>query len=171
MYDYNLLISYKWQFERARKEVKSLLLKLGDEEPVIEKTIARGVLGVKTKINNRQVIEEIRKLYTENPWQIDEAIKWTPVDHWCLAELEEMKNIVAEVKDQIKTGEKWAMEVEKRRYTKYHTIEIIKALADLIEEKVDLSKPDKILRIEIIGEFAGITVLKPDEIFSITKIT
>jgi len=61
------------------------------------------------------------------------------------------------------------MTVEKRRYTRYHKIEIIKELAELIDKKVDLENPDKILRIEIIGKYAGLALLKPKDVFSATK--
>ncbi len=61
------------------------------------------------------------------------------------------------------------MKVKKRRYNLYHSIEIIEELAELIDEKVDLGNPDKILRVEIIGKNAGLSVLKPGEIFSTQK--
>jgi len=74
------------------------------------------------------------------------------------------------IKEKIHEGEKWRMTLEKRRYTRYHKIEIIKDLAELIQEKVDLKNPDKIVRIDIIGKYAAISVLSPNEIFSTTKL-
>ena len=171
MYDYNLLVSYTREggYFAAKQEIKMLLKKLGEEKPVVAKTIASGIVGVKTSLDSRKVIEEIRELYATNPLEIAFTLKWVPVDNWCSAEMEEMKKVVAQIKDEIKPGERWAMEVEKRRFEKYHTQEIIKELAGLIEEKVDLERPDKILRVEIIDGFAGISVLKPREIFSTAK--
>jgi len=67
-----------------------------------------------------------------------------------------MKMALEQLKGRIKQGERWRMTVEKRRYTLYHKIDIIKQLADLIDEKVDLRNPDKILRIDIIGKYAGV---------------
>jgi len=93
-----------------------------------------------------------------------------PVDLWTNSDIESLKTAVAQVKDKIEHGERWRMTVEKRRYTFYHKIDIIKALAELIDEKVDLKNPDKILRIDIIGKYAGISVLSPQEIFSATKL-
>jgi tRNA acetyltransferase TAN1 len=61
------------------------------------------------------------------------------------------------------------MIVEKRRYTRYHKIEIIEKVAELINEKVDLKNPDKILHIEIIGKYAGISLLTPRDTFSVAK--
>lgn len=167
MYNYNLLISYKWRnFFEAKKEIQNVLKRLGDENPIVEKTLARGILGVKTKIKNREVIRNVKKFYQENPWDFNFSIKWIPHDNWCVAQMEDMKKMVAQIKNQIKPGETWAMKVEKRRYTWYHTNEIIRELASEITEKVNLSKPDKILRIDILGDYAAISILKPEDIFS-----
>ena len=59
--------------------------------------------------------------------------------------------------------------MEKRRYTLYHKIEIIRELAELIDRKVDLENPDKIIRVDIIGKYAGVSLLKPQEVFSVEK--
>ncbi len=59
--------------------------------------------------------------------------------------------------------------MEKRRYTVHHKVEIIEKLAELIDETVDLEKPDKILRIDIIGKYAGLSILTPQDIFSAAK--
>ena len=62
------------------------------------------------------------------------------------------------------------MTIEKRRYTQRHKTEIIKEIAELINQKVDLKNPDKILGIDVIGKYAGISLLKPKEIFSTSKL-
>ena len=50
-----------------------------------------------------------------------------------------------------------------------HKIDIIRVLADLIDEKVDLENPDRILRIDVIGRYAGLGVLAPRDVFSLAK--
>jgi len=67
---------------------------------------------------------------------------------------------------KIEKDEHWMMVVEKRRYEMHHTVDIIKSLAEGIEGLVDLKKPERILRIDILGPYAGISLLKPEEIFS-----
>ena len=168
MYDFNLLVSYGWgTFNQAKNEIIKFLKVFGDENPIVERTVARGICGIKTKLKSRDVIKKVREAYKKDPLKINFAIKWVPVDNWCKSDLNEMKKVVEKIK--IKKGEKWGMDVEKRRYTEYHTDEIIKELAKGIKEKVDLEHPDKILRIDILGENAGISILKPEEIFSTRK--
>ena len=59
------------------------------------------------------------------------------------------------------------MQVNKRRWQAYHTIDIVTALAANIDRKVNLSHPDKIVWVDVIGNETAISVLKSDEIFSV----
>jgi len=38
-----------------------------------------------------------------------------------------------------------------------------------IERRVDLENPDKIVLVEIVGKFTGISVMKPGDFFSVMK--
>jgi tRNA(Ser,Leu) C12 N-acetylase TAN1 len=58
------------------------------------------------------------------------------------------------------------MTVEKRRYTRLHRIDVIRALAELVPAKVALEHANRILRFDILGDRAGLSVLAPDDIFS-----
>jgi len=57
-----------------------------------------------------------------------------------------------------------------KRATNLSSKEIIEEVAKLVDRKVDLENPDKIIQIEIIGDYTGISIIKPDQILSITKI-
>lgn len=166
-YDFNLLVSYRWRtFRQAKDEITRLLKDFGDENPLVEKTVARGVCGVRTVLDAREVIKRVRSLHEENPMLLSYTIKWAPADRWCEASPEEMKKALEKEKGKILKGEKWAMKVEKRRYTKLHSIEIIRGLAELIDEKVDLGSPDKVVRVEILGGNACVSIIRPEEVFS-----
>jgi len=170
MYDFNILVSCSWgSYQRARKEIQQILKKLGDDDPLVMHTAARGIIGVRTKMDSREVTQRLRTLLDEDPAILQDTLKWVPVDLWTHSTLDSMKEGITDLKKKIHEGEKWRMTVEKRRYTRYHKIDIIKELADLIDEEVDLENPDKILRIEIIGKYAGLSVLTPLDIFSVAK--
>jgi len=170
MYDFNLLISCSWGlYGRAKKEIVRILEILGDEGPFVKRTIAEGIMGVRTRLDSREVIRGLRRLFDEDPSILQYTLKWVPVDLWTLSDLDSMKEGVRKLRNSICVGERWRMTVEKRRYDQHHKIEIIRTLADLINEKVDLENPDKILRVDIIGRYAGISVLTPQEVFSVAK--
>jgi len=170
MYDFNLLVSYSWGvYGRAKKEIVQVLEMLGDEGPVVKRTIAEGIIGVKTSLASREVVRGLRKLFDEDPFVLQYTLKWVPVDLWTLSDMDSMKEAVRKLGNRIHAGERWRMTVEKRRYNRHHKIEIIRELAELIDEKVDLENPEKILRVDIIGRYAGISVLTPQEVFSVAK--
>ncbi|UCE15740.1 MAG: THUMP domain-containing protein [Candidatus Bathyarchaeota archaeon] len=171
MYDFNLLVSCSWgAYRKAKEEVLSILETLGDEKPIVRCTIAEGIIGVKTRLDSKVVIRELRTLFDKGPSIIQQTLKWVPVDLWTYADMDSMKEAVTELKNKIQVGERWRMTVERRRYTRYHKIDIVRELAELIDEKVDLENPDKILRIDIIGKYAGISVLTPKDVFSVEKL-
>jgi len=170
MYDFNFLISFPWGlYRRAKEEIMHILKMLGDEEPLVKPTIAEGIIGVKTRLDPREAVQGLRMLFDRDPLTFQHTLKWVPVDLWTRSDMESMKEAVIKLRNKIQAGERWRMTVEKRRYTQYHKIEIIRELANLIDEKVDLENPDKILRIDIIGKYAGMSVLTPQDVFSIAK--
>jgi tRNA(Ser,Leu) C12 N-acetylase TAN1 len=162
-----LLVSYSWgQFRGARQESIGILKQLGDQNPTVERTAVMGLAIVHTALDNRHVIQKCKELVKRGAFEF--AIKWVPVDYWCETSLDAMKDVIeSKVRDGISENETWGMVVEKRRWQKYHTIEIIEYLAAGIGRKVDLNNPDKIVRIDIAGKRTAISLLKPDEIFSL----
>ncbi len=170
MYDFDFLVSCSWSlYGKAKKEIIQILEKVGDESPLVRRTIARGIIGVKTRLDSREVISGLRRLFNQEPSVFRYTLKWVPIDVWTCSDMDSMKEGVRRLGNKIHAGERWRMIVEKRRYTLHHKIEVIRELADLIDEKVDLENPEKILRVDIIGGSAGITILTPKDIFSVAK--
>jgi len=56
-----------------------------------------------------------------------------------------------------------------KRFTTTHSKEIIEKVAAIIKRKVDLSNPDKVVLIEVVGAFTGVSVLNPQDIVSVQK--
>jgi len=170
MYDFNLLVSCPWGvYGKAKREIIHILEVLGDESPLVKRTIAEGIIGVKTRLDTREVVYGLRRLFNEDPFAFQHTLKWVPVELWTLSDMDSMKEGVRKLRNRIHAGERWRMTVEKRRYSLHHKIEIIRELADLVDEKVDLENPEKILRVDIIGRYAGMSVLKPTDMFSLAK--
>ncbi len=169
-YDFNLLVSCPWGgYARAKREIARILDEIGDKQPKIQMTLARGIIGLRTTLDPRSVIREIRSFFEKDPSVIQHTLKWVPVDLWTDSTIQSIKEAVGTLRGRIEPGEAWRMTVEKRRYTSLHKMDIIRDVAELIDEKVDLTNPKKILRIDIMGRYAAISVLKPEEIFSVTK--
>ncbi|MDH5451161.1 MAG: THUMP domain-containing protein [Candidatus Bathyarchaeota archaeon] len=171
MYEFNLLVSCSWaNYGKAKVEIIHILKRLDDKKPYVRRTIARGIIGVKTSLDSREVVRCLREICSQDPLVIQHTFKWVPVDLWTASDIESMKEGVKQLKNRIQKGEKWRITIEKRRYIQHHKMEIIRELAEIINEKVDLENPDRILRIDIIGKYAGISLLESEEIFSISKL-
>lgn len=165
----DLLVSFPWhRFYPARHEVRRVLKQLGDDSPRMAWTSVEGLAIVHTELDPRKVVAGCRELLCKGREAFDFAVKWVPVDAWCVTDLDVIKQFLErQVVGQIAADETWALQVNKRRWQKYHTAEIVACLAPAIERKVDLSAPDKIVRVDVIDECTAIAVLRPDEIFSV----
>lgn len=71
------------------------------------------------------------------------------------------------VKDQIGEDQTWGMKVKKRRWQQYHTSEMVEYLAADIHRKVDLNQPDKLIWVDVIGWETAVSLLAPDDIFTL----
>ena len=168
----DLLISYSWgQFYRAKHEAIRILKGFGDPDPEVERTAVMGIAIAYTSLDNREVIRRCHALWKDQAQDSFEfAIKWVPVDYWCATDLEAMKQLIDDkVTARIAADQTWGMKVYKRRWQICHTDEIVEYLAEGIDRKVDLNHPDWILWVDIIGRQTAISLLRPDEIFSLGR--
>ncbi len=83
-------------------------------------------------------------------------------------DLGEIERTVTELASKIKENESFRVTVEKR-FTDTSTKDIIEAAAANIERKVDLSSPDKIILIEVVGGLTGISIIRPEQILAVMK--
>ncbi|MFX0096988.1 MAG: THUMP domain-containing protein, partial [Candidatus Hodarchaeota archaeon] len=115
-----------------------------------------------------EVIRKIKKMIQEDPWQIRYALKLVPLEKVVSTSTSEIVEAVRDLSEKITKNEKFRINVNKR-HTKIDRMTLIKAAADVIDRKVDLENPDKIVNIEIVGSWTGISVLNPNDVFSIGK--
>lgn len=166
----DLLVSYSWShYYLARPEITRILERFGDPDSLVEKTDVMGIAVVHTCLDNREVIKRCRELQEREPLDSFEfAIKWVPVDYWCATDLDAMKRVIdSHTMKRIGKNQTWGMKVHKRRWQRYHTIEIIEYLAADVERKVDLSHPDRIVWVDVVGSQTALALLKPGESFSL----
>jgi tRNA acetyltransferase TAN1 len=169
-YNFNLLVSRSHGgHRRARREIRAILKVLGDEHPTVSRTVVRGLVGVKTSLAPRDVVRALRALQERDPRLVQYTCKWLPVDVWGPSDLEAMKQMIRDLRDRIESTDTWRMTLEKRGYTQHHQLELIRILAEPIEAKVDLTHPEKILRVDILGPHAAMSVHTPDDIFSTAR--
>jgi len=167
--DFNLLISTSRGNEKhACSEAWYLLGELGDKKTEITPTGIVGLIVAKTTLNPKLVIYQLREILKERPWELRYILKVTPIEKVVKATIEEIEREALHLLYEIDDNESYRITVQKRR-SSLHSTEIIEAIAKHINRKVNLTNPDKIFMVQILGEIAGLSVLKPDQILSVEK--
>jgi len=167
--DFNLLATTSRGNERdACSELWYLLGEIGDSAPNVEKTGVSGLIAAKTAFDPFWAIEKLRKILNDRPYEFRYTLRIIPIEKVVRTDLDEIQHAATELSSKIDENETFRITVEKR-FTTISSQSIIEETAAKIERKVDLSKPDKILLIEVVGGLTGISIIKPDEILSIMK--
>ncbi|MGP3667584.1 MAG: THUMP domain-containing protein [Candidatus Bathyarchaeota archaeon] len=167
--DFNLLVSTRRGEENAAcSEFWYLLKEVGDPEPLTDITPVRGLIVAKTSLDPFEVVKKLKSFLEEKPEEFQYTLKVIPIQKVVKTRIEDIKETVKQLAEKIGVEEKFRVTVEKR-HTELDRMEVIKAVAEEIDRKVDLKNPDKILLIEIVGGLTGISVLRPQDILSIVK--
>ncbi len=150
-------------------ELWYLLREIGDEKALYDRSGIPGLVIVKSSLNPFEVIRRLRELAEERPWEFRYVLKITPIEIVVPTDLEKIKEAVAELASKISENETFRITVNKRATT-LSTREIIETAASVINRKVDLKNPDKIVQIEVLGGTTGISIIRQGDILSIAKI-
>jgi tRNA acetyltransferase TAN1 len=168
--DFNLLATTARGNERAMCNELFYLLKdqLNDAEAKTSKTKIRGLIVAKTTLDPIAVMEKLRAILAERPYEFRYALRIVPIQRIVPTDLAEIKKATAELAAKIEETQSFRVTVEKR-YTELHSKDIIEAAVGDIKGKVDLHKPDRILQIEVLGALTGVSLLKSNDILAVVK--
>lgn len=167
--DFNILATTSRGNEtEACSELWYLLGQIGDQSPTVDKTGVSGLIAAKTVLDPMEVIKKLRRILHEHPYEFRYLLRVIPVQKVVRTDLKEIQNAAKELGTKIEQNETFRITVEKR-FTDTSTKSIIEAAASVINRKVNLDNPDKILLIEVIGGLTGLSVIKPEDILSVMK--
>ena len=162
--NFNLLVTTaRGNEEDASAEIWYLLGEIGDTAAKVDKTGISGIIAAKTAFDPLEVIEKLRGLLKERPYEFRYSFRIIPVEKVVRTDAAEIQRVVTELAARIKKNETFRVTVEKR-HTETSTRDLIDAAATNIERKVDLNNPNKVVLIEVVGGLTGISVIKPEEI-------
>jgi tRNA acetyltransferase TAN1 len=167
---FNMLITtYRHMETEASAEINALLGEINDNGPEISYTDVSGLLTCRTNLDPLEAIQKIRKLVQDEPWKVRYVLRLIPIDTVVNTDIVDIKNAVKDLASRIKKDETFRVTVEKRRHN-IKSMEIIEAVAGVIDRKVSLDKQDWVVLIEVVGRETGISVIKSDDIFSLVKV-
>ena len=165
----NLIVTCARNLESETKnEIRTILGKLGDQEPEILNVGMRGILMVDSKIESSKIVDWVKNKIIEEPWLIRYCLRLIPIQRMTETEIGKITQNVMKLKDAIQKNDSYRITIEKRN-TSISSNEIITEVAKIFPNKVSLNQPDWIILIEIFGNETGISILKNDGIFSLDK--
>ncbi len=164
-----LLVSCKRNFEKATSsEMFYTLSKELEIEPdyiSARSTGISGLISVKlhSDVNLTELMENLIELETEKAYFIH-TLKIKPVELIIPAELEALESHVV---DNIVDSFEGSFKIEvSKRHTPLVSSDVISAIAKNIDNPVDLTNPDNLILIEVIGNKMGISVIPPHLVYS-----
>ena len=165
----NLIVtSAKGLEARASAEFKEVALLSGIRKVTIERSAYDGVLEVDVE-NPKALLSFISEFVRSEPFKVRFIMRVIPVGRVVDTKIEEIVGAVAELAPSIGTAENFRITIEARD-SPYSDKQLIEEIADAVDRKVSLDSPDKIVFIQIFGEYTAVSILAPNEILSITKL-
>jgi len=163
--NFNLIAStFKHREEDAQDELLDTLEMLGDYASESQTTDISGIVLGFTKLDPFQIVNSLRDLVKNEPWQIRYVLRLLPIELVVYTEPKSIKNAAKKLALKIQNGDTFRITIE-RRHTLVSSSDIIATIAKEIDNKVNLKNPDWIVLVEVVGGQTGISVIKPDQIF------
>jgi tRNA acetyltransferase TAN1 len=157
-----------WSMSAACSELWMLLRAAGDETPTVFRTRVKGLIAAETSLEPVEAIRRIRGQLRERPEGFKNLLRVIPVETTVSTELDEIVKTASRLAEKINEDESFRVTLEKRR-TELRSREVIDAVAERIDRKVNLEEPDWVVLVEIVGTRTGVAVVPPEGILSIQK--
>jgi len=157
-----------WSTSAACSELWMLLRAVGDEAPRIYRTRVKGLIAAETSLEPLEAIRRIRGELRERPESFKNLLRIIPVEATVPTEIGEIVETARGLAEKIPGNESFRVTLEKRR-TKLRSREVIDAVAERIDRKVNLGDPDWVVLVEIVGKRTGVAVVPRDGILSVQK--
>ena len=140
----------------------------GIRKLTIDRSAYDGVIEVDVE-NPKALMSFITEFVRSEPFKVRYIMRIIPVDRVVDTKVEDIVGVVRELAPAIGPGETFRITIEARD-SPYKDRELIDAIADAVDREVDLESPDKVVLLQIFGEYAGISVISPHDVISIQKL-
>ena len=167
--DPNLIATTEiWRESEGCSELWMLLKEINDKNPVVDKSSIKGLIVAKTTLDPLDAIKLLRTQLCERNENFNAILRVIPIEKIVRTDLEEIVKISQSLAIKIGKEDTYRVTFEKRR-TNLRSREVIDAIAQNIERKVELENPDWIVLVEIIGKISGISVIPKNGILNVQK--
>jgi tRNA acetyltransferase TAN1 len=163
--EFNLIVStFRFREEDAEDEILELLDKFGDPTAESEIIGIKGMILVHTSLNALTVVNKLKELVASEPWQVRYILRVLPIQVVVPTTLDAISDAANKLVSKI-GKDTFRITVEKR-HNSLGSMQIIKSIAERIDNKVNLENPDWVILVQVLGGLSGVSVLRPNQIFS-----
>lgn len=167
--DFNLLATSEIRNQsEACSELWMLLRAVGDETPAVDRSPVRGLIMARTKLDLVKAIQSLRDELHRSPDSFRILLRVMPIEAVVRTEIGVIAEAAQGLASKIREGESFRVTLEKRR-TGLRSSEVIDAVAEGIERRVDLEEPDWVILVEIVGNYTGVSVVRPEGLLNVQK--
>lgn len=171
MFVYNLLVTFHGnQKGHSEREVRERLTELGAYVERLETCEVEGVFLIQAGGDAKVLVSQLKRLCHEDPVGFQYTHHWVPIERWMPSDKEEIRRNAVELGKNIGPDETWMMHLHKRHMTEHYD-DLIAYLTDPLNRgRVELTDPDKILAVEILGKNTGMSLLNRHEMLDVNKV-
>jgi tRNA acetyltransferase TAN1 len=153
---------------KASAEFKEIALLSGIRKLTIDRSAYDGVIEVDVE-DPKALLTFITSFVRSEPFKVRYILRIIPVDRVVDTKIDAIVKAVKELGSSIGPDESFRITIEARE-SPYTEKALIDAIADAVDRKVSLDSPDKVVLLEIFGEYSGVSVISPDDVVSIQKL-
>jgi len=167
--EYNLIATTeKITMGAASSQLWMNLRAVGDPEPTVNKTRIKGIIQGATSLDPVEAILLMREHMHGKPERYNKLFRVMPILSWVDTDIEEIVGEVIVQKARLAEEDTFRVTLEKRR-TDFRSLEVIDAVASIIDNAVDLQNPDWVVLVEIMGNRTGVSVVRNEALFNVQK--
>lgn len=161
--------------EKKRTNAERRILSLLDEAgiPGVEllKGAPQGLVEVWFPDDPKTAIQRLTEICEEDPFAFRHTYRWTPIEAWSEADKRHLSEYVRRFDEKIAPDESWKVEVH-RNNSPVDRDAFLEAVTEFIHhDKVDMKAPDKRVHVELVGRYAGLSLLGPGDQLEVGRVT
>lgn len=167
---YNLVVATGWRQERlCIEELYRIGDTLGRRVEDVWFTGFDGLLTAKVEGDPVEFVKLLKEAVASSYYIPRYVLRATPIMVVVKTDLDEIQRAVGELAERyIGRDESFKIELKKRG-VKFDRASVIEYVAKAVNRKVNLTRPDKIIWIEMFPSTTGVSVIREDDNFSLMR--
>ncbi len=172
MRDYNILVTFHHNSKAKAEEEIAQRIKENDLflEDMMESSVS-GLVLLRVTGDGKAAVKRLRAFAMRFPELFQHTHRWIPIEEWVSSDPEAMVGAASRFGERIGEQDRWKLELHKRQYEGGSNLDLVKMLTDPIQKGiVDLEQPEVVLKVEIIGDYAGFSLVSEEEHLDINQL-